>query len=1252
MKRDTLLIVDDVEMNRAILRGLFERDYNLLEAENGEQALMLIRQYRKTLAVVLLDLIMPVTDGYQVMAEMSQNGLSVNIPVIVITSEDSMENEVRAFDLGAADIIIKPFEPYLVRRRVQNVIDLNRHKSHLEEMVEEQAIKLRESRDVIMDTLSSVIEHRSAETGQHVLRIRMFTKVLLQDVARCCPEYELNERSIGVIAEAASLHDIGKISIPDTILNKPGCLTAEEFDVMKTHTVKGCEILSGLDRMGDEEYLRYAFNICRYHHERWDGNGYPEGLRGDNTPVYAQAVGIADAFDALTTNRVYKKALPPQQALNMILNGECGLFSPKLLECLKNVRDQFFDLTREYADGYVPKADYAQTPSSVLTPKTDAENPLELGQMKYFTMLRYMESTVMEVDMDSGVYHLVYQHNEDFETLRSGSTFEESFRAFAERCVHPDDKPTVQDTTDYYIEDFFQRGLIKRSRSYRVLHRTTGEYVWYEATILRVDIDRPQCHKALIIWKQMPLPESAEAPASDAGITQDVLAGIMQCLNDRWFTITYINDGFVTLFGYGQREIADRFGNRFLEMIHPDDRMTVRRRFLDQLSVGSAQELEYRVLTKDGRSVWVLDKCRLVEGTDGQQHLNAVLTDITQIRQAQEELRLTMERYQIIQDQTNDILFEGDLETEAVLYSPNWVKKFGYKPLSEQFISKMKTVSHLFPEDIVPLMELIQDIRAGASYGEIELRIANADGKYLWCRVRMTTQFDSAKKPVRVVGVILDIDAEKRRIQELADKAKQDALTRLYNKATAREKIQRRLERRMDTDPFIMLIIDLDNFKQINDKQGHMYGDAVLAEVASRLKTLFGLGGIVSRFGGDEFLIFLSGEADDKFLREQAYKTIEAVRSVCTSESRNSQLTCSIGISCCPKDGTTFETLFERCDRALYYAKLHGKDSLAVYDDASMAKTFGQNPDLASAAGTRIESDDTEDFNIDSIVPQAFQKLYESGDVESTVNAILEMVGRRYNVSRVYIFEDSQDGTYSSNTFEWCNEGVQPEKDNLQRVLYKDLGCGYQDNFSDNGIFYCPDISALPEEQYELLSRQGIRSVLQCAVRDGRKFVGFVGFDDCSIQRLWTQNQIDALTFIAEFLSTFLLKKRAQERAEEAVRNLRMVLDNQNSWIYVIDPDSYALRYINAKTMNTVPDACLGKRCYEVFFHRQTPCERCPAKDIRRLVNQTLEVYNPVLDIWSLADASLIRWGDQEACLLACHDITRYKTEVSWKGEL
>ena len=355
-----ILIGDDSILARKQLKDIVSTYGTpvFLEASNGQDAIDLYK--KESPELVFLDIVMPVKDGYQVMAEMAKSSRLSKVPVIVITSEDSSENEVRAFDLGASDIIMKPFEPHVVKRRVQNAAELNRHRLHLEEMVEEQSRKLRESREILMDALSSVIEHRSVETGQHVLRIRMFTKVLLEEVMKHYPEYELNDRVITIIASAAALHDIGKISIPDAILNKPGRLTKEEFDIMKTHTEQGCEILSGLDRMDDKEYLQYAFLICRHHHERWDGSGYPDGLTGDDIPICAQAVGIADAYDALTTDRVYKKAIPSGEAFDMILRGECGAFSPRLLECFARVRAQFSALSKKYTDGHSPKADSKQ----------------------------------------------------------------------------------------------------------------------------------------------------------------------------------------------------------------------------------------------------------------------------------------------------------------------------------------------------------------------------------------------------------------------------------------------------------------------------------------------------------------------------------------------------------------------------------------------------------------------------------------------------------------------------------------------------------------------------------------------------------------------------------------------------------------------------------------------------------------------------------------------------------------------------
>lgn len=344
-----ILIADDLELNRAILSEIFRHDYGILEADNGYDTIELIRSNRSRLALVLLDLVMPRLDGYEVLKQMRAEGLLRQIPVVVVTSEDSAESEIHSFDLGASDIIMKPFEPHVVKRRANNVIELYRHKNNLEHLVEIQAQKLQTSNEAMIDALSSVIEYRNLESGQHIRRIRLLTKVLLERVVET-PYCDWGPKTIGIISSAASMHDIGKIVIPDSILNKPGKLTPAEFEIMKSHTVKGSELINNIIWMNDREYLKYASDICHSHHERWDGRGYPDGLKGEEIPLAALVVGVADVYDALTSERVYKPAFSHDTAVKMILNGECGLFPDWLLNCFIKVQHSFDQLAREYAD--------------------------------------------------------------------------------------------------------------------------------------------------------------------------------------------------------------------------------------------------------------------------------------------------------------------------------------------------------------------------------------------------------------------------------------------------------------------------------------------------------------------------------------------------------------------------------------------------------------------------------------------------------------------------------------------------------------------------------------------------------------------------------------------------------------------------------------------------------------------------------------------------------------------------------------
>lgn len=338
-EKQKILIVDDSEMNRAILTGILDDGYDFLEAENGLQALDVLRAHRD-ISLVLLDIVMPELDGFGVLSVMSEQHWIDQTPVIMISAEsDSMLVE-RAYQLGATDYISRPFDKSVVRRRVINTLMLYGKQKHLMRMITEQVYKREKSNRLMTGILSHIVEFRNAESGPHVQHIQTVSELLLRQLARKTDRYTLTEDDIALISTASALHDIGKISIPDSILNKPGKLTAEEFEVVKTHAAVGASILQNLPMTQDEPLIQVAYQICRWHHERYDGHGYPDGLVGDQIPITAQVVSLADVYDALTGERCYKKAYPHETAVRMIQNGECGVFNPLLIECLLDIQDQ------------------------------------------------------------------------------------------------------------------------------------------------------------------------------------------------------------------------------------------------------------------------------------------------------------------------------------------------------------------------------------------------------------------------------------------------------------------------------------------------------------------------------------------------------------------------------------------------------------------------------------------------------------------------------------------------------------------------------------------------------------------------------------------------------------------------------------------------------------------------------------------------------------------------------------------------
>ncbi|MCI9399451.1 MAG: response regulator [Lachnospiraceae bacterium] len=351
MPKDTILIADDAELNREMIKFIFDEQYQIIEAEDGEQAIHYIRENKHSLCLIFLDLMMPNKSGLDVLKYMNLHDYIDYIPVIMITGEATDETEEKAYEFGASDVIYKPFAPNVVMRRAKNLMELFEHRIDVEKELVKRTNELIESREqlarsneFLINALSTVVEFRSLESGEHIQRVKYFTKLFLKYIRKFYPKYGITKKKAELITNASALHDLGKIAISDSILLKPGKLTEEEFEEMKKHTLYGCEILEKF-RQEDNEFYQYCYDICRYHHERYDGKGYPEGLAGDEIPIWAQIVSIVDVYDALVSERVYKAPYAVEVAARMIHDGECGIFSPEMLDCFELARAELFAVT-------------------------------------------------------------------------------------------------------------------------------------------------------------------------------------------------------------------------------------------------------------------------------------------------------------------------------------------------------------------------------------------------------------------------------------------------------------------------------------------------------------------------------------------------------------------------------------------------------------------------------------------------------------------------------------------------------------------------------------------------------------------------------------------------------------------------------------------------------------------------------------------------------------------------------------------
>ncbi len=1134
-RHDTLLIACGSQTSRNHLRSVLQERFNLLEAHNTRQMLLLLEQNLHCIASVVLDISNWDVIDRDIFSDSHTVELLRQLPVIVIADKESYQDLTLYFRYGAADVIPLNYDPYAMLHRIETITALTLHKKTLENMVAEKDANLRHFSNNIVDALSAIIEYRSLESGHHILRIRNFTRILLEEVMGHCPEYGLTPRMISIISSASALHDVGKIAIPDAILTKPGKLTSEEWEIMKTHSVLGCELLSNLDNTVDQDYLTYAYNICRYHHERWDGRGYPDALREDEIPICAQIVGLADCYDALTSKRVYKDAYSHTTAVNMILAGECGAFSPKLLECFKNILDEFSRLREEYADGRDPGKAIADMSISLPAASAQSVNLLEKTQAKYYSLVHYINAFLMEVQLDTGLFQVIYNPYPALLQTQGVNSLTELTDIAARYIVVPEEQERMYQVIQEEIPRFIQQDL--RRQSFYFHHRAysgtpSGAF---EMTFLRIGgINRRP--SLAILCRTL---QKTERPAvRDDRIMENFTECTYICHNDSSFTLVRPGKDTHSLGGYTPKEVMDIFGGRLLDMAFPEDRQLIRQEFDRQLKNGPMVRTEYRFLCKDGSVGWVVNKSRLIMSNDGHEYLQSFLIDITDTKAAYDTLNETVNRYEIILAQTENVLFDLDMQTNQIEFPETWEKIFGYKPSTENLNHQLSGGTHVHPDDIPLILDRIALMQNGSDYEMVEIRIATDKGRYLWCRVRGSATRDSSGKLIRIVGMIINIDAEKNAQQELEDKANRDALTKLLNKKAGQQQVEQYLRHMKPDQQCAMIMLDLDNFKAVNDHYGHLFGDALLTQVSQILTNLFHSHDIISRIGGDEFMVLVRDVADRHLLASQCRRLRDMMFHTFDNNLLELKVGCSMGIALYPEHANTYFSLFTRADHALYQAKAKGKNDFCFYSDAENA---GYVPSRHSA--TPIDSDNDHIANKQDHAHQTFTFLSQAADLNAAIDQVVARMGRRVNVSRAYIFENNEDNTYCSNTFEWCNEGITPEIQNLQYVSYETDIPDYQDNFNEDDVFYCHDVRDLPPATYEIVAAQGIKSMLHCAIRENGVFRGYIGFDECKAQRLWTKDEIQSLTDCSQVLSTFLLKHRKAEKLQREVRELRSKLE-------------------------------------------------------------------------------------------------------------
>jgi len=721
--------------------------------------------------------------------------------------------------------------------------------------------------------------------------------------------------------------------------------------------------------------------------------------------------------------------------------------------------------------------------------------------------------------------------------------------------------------------------------------------------------------------------------------------GVFRCQSGGGWNITFANQNFYDFIGFSEADLMKKDSGSFLSLIHKSQRQTCAAEISRSMAKDGSVSLEIPIVCKECLK-WAIFSAVLSEDKS---EMFCSLSDISKIKEDNEDLREHKERYDIAMGLTHEIIYEFDTQNGTIHYSGNFTEAFGMLPDFSNFPECLAEMDTIHSDDLAKVITTYNDMRTGQNYANIDYRIKSR-GIYTWYKNSMTAIKDASGRTLRVVGVLSDIDNDKRTIEQMKESAMRDPLTKLYNKTSTKALIEKYLSGGTHASLFI---VDIDDFKNVNDTLGHLYGDAVLSELAHTLNVIFRSGDIAGRIGGDEFLVLMTDTDDTALAADKAQKIISRFGRSAAINAANVKISVSIGISSFPQDGANFNTLMEKADKALYSAKKSGKNNFVFF--SSMDKNDLQRPatrtawDNETPAGT--ENAPQKNFR-ENIAEYILNIFYEYDNTKKATDTVLDLIGNAYEVDRIFIYEFSASETQTNLLYEWCAHDI-PSLAQRDMHLHVDPWENISGHLDENDVICMQedDTNCSPAFKTLSLDSRGAKSVLACYSLEGGKRRAIVGFEYCREQHKFTKEEKKVISTVARMILLFTLRARDKQESimlKRAQADREAMLDELDTIVCVNDTANYTLLYANkaARSALHIPEDYVGGKCYMLLERCDSPCTFCPNKYLTKDSYYNFEEFNPISKRHYMYKEKLIEWNGKNAKLAYGTDITDKETTL------